>query len=156
MRRKHRYELKSILWHRSNWELSSQKHEKMIFPCEVQYEDGKIIAVDFEQCNFISNSLFYKQPLLNAELYPPLLTAGFKKSLLKFVIFLKFGIQSHSHSFSIQFMQEIFLVEKQQHPQIFLWENLEGRLTSLLCFCIKIFRSVVYMSQDALTNIHSI
>lgn len=35
-------------------------------------------------------------------------------------------------------------------------EHLEGRLASLLCFCIKILRFVVYMSQNALTNIHSI
>lgn len=45
---------------------------------------------DFGQHNYISESLFYKQPLLNAELSPSLPTAGFKSllnGLLKKVVF---------------------------------------------------------------------
>lgn len=49
-----------ILWHRPI--LSSQKREKMISLCEVQPEDGKIMTGDFGQHNYISESLFYKQP----------------------------------------------------------------------------------------------
>lgn len=51
-----------ILWHRPNWALFSQKREKMISLCEVQPEDGKIMTGDFGQHNYISESLFYKQP----------------------------------------------------------------------------------------------
>lgn len=36
---------------------------------------------DFGQHNYISESLFYEQPWLNAELYPSLPTAGFKSLL---------------------------------------------------------------------------
>lgn len=58
--------------------------------CEVQPGDRKIMTGDFGQHNYISESLFYKQPLLNAELSPSLPTAGFKSllnGLLKKVVF---------------------------------------------------------------------
>lgn len=58
--------------------------------CEVQPGGRKIMTGDFGQQNYISESLFYKQPLLNAELSPSLPTAGFKSllnGLLKKVVF---------------------------------------------------------------------
>lgn len=54
------------------------------------------MAGDFGQHNYISESLFYKQPLLNTELSPSLPTAGFKSllnGLLKKVVFFFFNLE---------------------------------------------------------------
>lgn len=52
--------------------------------------------------------------------------------------------------------KNFFKRNKEKRLQIFLREYLKCRTASLLCFCIQTLRSVVHISLDTLTNIHSI